>query len=107
MKTTLDTTADTAARRAGLLPAATASTATRLAASSITPATQRAYTGAMLRLGEHLDGAPLNDKTLAGYLAVLFDRGRSPATATMTVAAVRFVARITGRDSPVGPATAA
>ena len=59
----------------------------------------------MRRLGEHLDGAELTDATLADYLAHLFELGRSPASAAMLVAAVRFQVRVTGSDSPVGAAT--
>ena len=59
----------------------------------------------MRRLAEHLGGAELADATLAAYLAAMFDAGRSPASATLVVAAVRFQCRLTGADSPVGPAT--
>ena len=59
----------------------------------------------MRRLGEHLEGAELTDATLADYLAHLFELGRSPASAAMLVAAVRFQVRVTGSDSPVGAAT--
>ena len=38
-------------------------------------------------------------------LAHLFELGRSPASAAMLVAAVRFQVRVTGSDSPVGAAT--
>ena len=81
-------------------------TARQLAAASISGNTERAYAGAMRRLGEHLDGAELTDATLADYLAHLFELGRSPASAAMLVAAVRFQVRVTGSaDSPVGAAT--
>ena len=80
-------------------------TARQLAAASISGNTQRAYAGAMRRLGEHLAGAELTDATLADYLARLFELGRSPASAAMLVAAVRFQVRVTGSDSPVGAAT--
>ena len=80
-------------------------TARQLAAASISDNTQRAYAGAMRRLKQHLDGAELTDATLADYLAHLFELGRSPASAAMLVAAVRFQVRVTGSDSPVGAAT--
>ena len=80
-------------------------TARQLAAASISDNTERAYAGAMRRLGEHLEGAALTDATLADYLAHLFEIGRSPASAAMVVAAVRFQCRVTGSDSPVGAAT--
>ena len=80
-------------------------TARQLAAASISDNTQRAYAGTMRRLKQHLDGAELTDATLADYLAHLFELGRSPASAAMLVAAVRFQVRVTGSDSPVGAAT--
>ena len=80
-------------------------TARQLAAASISDNTERAYAGAMRRLGEHLEGAELTDATLADSLAHLFEIGRSPASAAMVVAAVRFQVRVTGSDSPVGAAT--
>ena len=80
-------------------------TARQLAGASISDNTQRAYAGAMRRLGEHLNGTELTDATLADYLAHLFQLGRSPASAAMVVAAVRFQCRVTGSDSPVGAAT--
>ena len=80
-------------------------TARQLAAASISDNTQRAYAGAMRRLGEHLEGAELTDAMLADYLAHLFEIGRSPASAAMVVAAVRFQVRVTGSDSPVDAAT--
>ena len=57
---------------------ATTGTAAQLAVASIAANTRRAYDGAMRCLAEHLGGAPLDDKTLVGYLAVLFESGRSP-----------------------------
>lgn len=78
-----------------------------LAAASLSKNTRRAYQGALQRLQDYLDthDATLTDGWLASYLASLFRRGRSPASASMVVAAVRFQARITGAPSPVGPAT--
>ena len=79
--------------------------ARELADASISANTRRAYGGAMRRLQDHLDGAPLTDASLAAYLSALFEAGCSPATASMVVAAVRFQARLTGSESPVGPRT--
>ena len=67
-------------------PAATtlerpAATARRLAEASISPNTRRAYSGALRRLDAWLDGRPLEDATLASYLAELHDQGRAPAGA--------------------------
>ncbi len=105
----------TAPSDAALATAAAAATTTtavampevarELADASISANTRRAYGGAVRRLSEHLDGVPLDDATLAAYLAALFESGRSPATASMVVAAVRFQARLTGSESPVGPRT--
>ena len=61
-------------------------TARRLAAASISPNTRRAYSGALRRLDAwQLDGRPLEDATLAAYLAELHDQGRAPASASTTV----------------------
>ena len=78
-----------------------------LAAASLSKNTRRAYRGALQRLQHYLDkhDASLTDGWLASYLASLFHRGRSPSSASMVVAAVRFQARATGKPSPVGPAT--
>ncbi|MCY3777474.1 MAG: site-specific integrase [Candidatus Aminicenantes bacterium] len=78
-----------------------------LAAASLSKNTRRAYRGALQRLQHYLDkhDASLTDGWLASYLASLFHRGRSPSSASMVVAAVRFQARTTGTPSPVGPAT--
>ncbi len=78
-----------------------------LAAASLSKNTRRAYRGALQRLQDYLDkhDARLTDGWLASYLASLFHRGRSPATANMVVAAVRFQAKATGAPSPAGPAT--
>ena len=80
---------------------------TDLAAASLSKNTRRAYQGALQRLQDYLDShdASLTDGWLASYLASLFHRGRSPASASMVVAAVRFQAKTTGAPSPVGPAT--
>lgn len=78
-----------------------------LAAASLSKNTRRAYRGALQRLQDYLDkhDANLTDGWLASYLASLFHRGRSPASASMVVAAVRFQAKATGAPSPAGPAT--
>ena len=78
-----------------------------LAAASLSKNTHRAYQGALQRLQAYLDkhDASLTDDWLAGYLVSLFHRGHSPASASMVVSAVRFQARMTGSQSPAGPAT--
>ena len=81
-------------------------TARRLAAASISPNTRRAYSGALRRLDAWLDGRPLEDATLAAYLAELHDQGRAPASASTTVAAACFRARLARAPSPAGERTA-
>ena len=49
---------------------------------------------------------PLSDPALAEYLSELFEAGKAPAVAALVVAAVKFRAKLTGTDAPVGPATA-
>ena len=60
-------------------------TARRLAEASVSPNTRRAYSGALRRLDAWLDGRPLEDATLAAYLAELHDQGRAPASASTAV----------------------
>ena len=83
-----------------------AATARRLAEASISPNTRRAYSGALRRLDAWLDGRPLEDATLAAYLAELHDQGRAPASAATAVAAACFRARLAGDPSPAGERTA-
>ena len=95
-------TALAVARPLAALPAA----ARPLAGASISPNTRRAYRTALARLDTWLGARALDDSSLAAYLADIHDAGRSPATAGMVVAAVRFRAKLAGEASPpVGPAT--
>ena len=92
-------------------PAATtlerpAATARRLAEASISPNTRRAYSGALRRLDAWLDGRPLEDATLASYLAELHDQGQAPASASTAVAAACFRARLASEPGPAGERTA-
>ena len=80
-------------------------TARELAEASIAPNTRAAYASALRRFDEWLAGRPATDETLASYLAELFTAGKSPASASMVVVAVRFRARLAGIESPTGPAT--
>ena len=82
-------------------------TAHTLAAASIAPNTRRAYTAALGRLDTWLAdmGVPLRDPALAEYLSEVFEDGKTPAVAAMVVAAVKFRAKLTGTESPVGAAT--
>ena len=81
-------------------------TARRLAEASLSPNTRRAYSGALRRLDAWLDGRVLDDPALAAYLAELHDQGRAPASASTTVAAACFRARLAGEPSPAGERTA-
>lgn len=85
-----------------------ADTAQALAAASISANTRRAYTAALGRLDTWLMemGVPLSDPALAEYLSEVFEAGKAPAVAALVVAAVKFRAKLTGTESPVGPATA-
>ena len=80
-------------------------TARQLAEASLSANTRRAYLGALGRLETWLAGRELEDGAIAAYLGELFEQGRSPATASLVVAALRLRARVTGIPSPVGPAT--
>lgn len=77
----------------------------RLLEASIAPNTAKAYGDALRKLFEHLDGQPMTDATLAGYLAHLYTRGLAPASVTVVVQAVRFWEKLEGRPSSVGPLT--
>ena len=79
-------------------------TARELVAASVSANTRRAYEGAFLRLRDWLAGRPLDDATLAEYLAARFEAGHSPAVASQVVTAVRFYAKLGGQPPPVGPA---
>lgn len=71
----------------------------------ISPSTERAYSGALRRLHEWLDGRVLDDTALAGYLDHLVDIGRAYPSGAVTVSAVRYRCRADGRESGVGPLT--
>ena len=70
------------------------------------PRLRRAYAGALRRLAAWLDGRRLEDAALAAYLAELHDQGRASASASTTVAAACFRARLAGEPSPAGERTA-
>ena len=82
--------------------------ASNLAAASISENTRLAYQGALDRLQAFLqeqgrDLAGLDDPQLAEYLTVMHRAGASPSTASLAVAAVRFLAKTAGQPSPAGP----
>ena len=90
---------------AGPLAVATPTTR-KLADASLSVNTRRAYAGALRRLDAWRAAAPVDDASLAVYLGELFEAGRSPATAALAVAAVRFRATLAGQPAPAGEATA-
>ena len=78
-----------------------------LVEASVSPNTRRAYAGVWRRFDEfqrnRLGRLEADDAGVAAYLTGLFESGRSPATASITVAALRFRARHAGQPDPVGP----
>ena len=81
---------------------APARAAADLAKASMAKNTRRAYEVALR--GFERSGYPETDAGVAAYLGELYEAGRSAASASMAVAALRFRARLHGRPSPVGPA---
>lgn len=77
----------------------------RLLEASIAPNTAKAYGDALRKLFEYLDGQPLTDTAMAGYLAHLYTRGLAPASVTVVIQAVRFWEKLDQRPSSVGPLT--
>ena len=66
--------------------------------------TRRAYAGALRRLDAGLAGRPLDDVSLAAYIAELHDGGRASSSAAMAVAAACFRAKLAGQPHPAGDA---
>ena len=59
--------------------------------------------GALARLDAWRGAAPVDDALLAVYLGTLFESGRAPATAALAVAAVKFRAKLAGKQpDPAG-----
>lgn len=104
------TTGDTAmtttalATLAGPLSAEQAETA-RIALDALAPNTRRAYRIALASVADWHGAEVPTDATMARYLAERFGAGASPATLKLAVAAVRWMARKTGRPSPTGERT--
>ena len=73
-----------------------------LAQASVAENTRRAYEG-VLRQFENSE-YPATDAGIAAYLSRLYEQGRSAACASLTVAALRFRAKLHGWPSPVGAA---
>ena len=74
-------------------------TARRLVEASGSPNTRRAYASALRRLDAWLDRRPLDDVTLAAYLAELHDAGRASSSASMAVAVACFRAKLAASPS--------
>ena len=85
------------------VPAPVTPATDRLIRDSTSANTRRAYAGALDRLDASLDGRPPDDAGIAEYLGTLDAAGKSPATASMVIAAVRFRAKLAGQPNPVGP----
>ena len=81
-------------------------TARRLVAASVNANTHRAYAGALRRRNAWFHGRPLDDPTLAAYVAALHDTGRAASSAAMVVATACFRARLVGHPYPAGERTA-
>ena len=84
--------------------------AAKLARASLSPNTRSAYQGALNRLGPTCrsrarTSRPSPIPRWPIYLSSLHESGASPATAAVALAAVRFLAKITGQSSPAGPLT--
>ena len=82
-----------------------APTARRLVAASISPNTRESYRRALRQFDTWRGRRPPDDSTLAAYLAVVYDAGRSPSVAALAVAAARFRARLSDHPDPAGNAT--
>ena len=80
-------------------------TAKRLVYQSVSPNTQRAYTGQLSRLHKWLQGRDISDSTLAEYVGWLYECGYAPPTANQAIAACKFEARMAGFPNPVGALT--
>lgn len=88
-----------------------------LVSESVSENTLNSYQGALSRLSGFMGInnneersvdlllEKLNDLSLARYLASLETKGKAPATAQMTIAAVSYVAKLRKRTSPAGSLT--
>ena len=84
---------------------ANSGTVRELVTASVSENTRRAYRHALSRIDQHLAGGPLTDGLLADYIAGLHVSGKSPATCSQVIAAVKFRAKLQGSPSPSGPST--
>ena len=80
-------------------------TAVALATASLSDGTHTVYASVLSSLDEWLARKQLDDKSLAEYLAHLFESGKSPASAALVAAAAKLRVRLVGNPVPAGPAT--
>ena len=85
----------------GPLDAENAETA-RIALDALAPNTRRAYRIALDAITDWHGGEEPTDKTMARFLIDRFESGAAPSSLKQAVAAVRWLARKTGRPSPTG-----
>ena len=81
----------------------------QLIKASIAPNTEKAYRLALERFYLFLDGRTLEDTHLAAYITHLHDQGKSPATISQVVAAVKWTLKHSqnGTELPITNATLA
>ena len=72
---------------------------------SVSENTRRAYRYALKKFRDWLCGPAVSDQTISEYLAELHEAGKSPQTCNQVVAAIKFVFKLGGKPSPVGPLT--
>lgn len=77
----------------------------RLIQSSVSENTRIAYEQALSKLKLWLDGQTLTDTLLSEYLTLCHEQGLAPASIAVTPAAVRFSARLAGKEAPIGVLT--
>lgn len=68
--------------------------------ASIAPSTVKTYRHAMQQLEIWLEGRSLNDSLLASYITELYQNGKSPATISKIVAAVKWMVKNRGGGIP-------
>ena len=71
-----------------------------LVKASLAPSTVETYQLAMQQLEKWLDGRSLNDNLLATYITGLYQEGKSPATISKIVAAVKWTTKNQGIKIP-------
>ncbi|MCE2393557.1 site-specific integrase [Candidatus Poribacteria bacterium] len=68
--------------------------------ASIAPSTVETYQRAMQQLEKWLDGRSLSDNLFATYITELYQNGKSPATISKIVAAVKWTVKNQGVGIP-------